>query len=202
MRGAPPRGVFVPSRPGPVTSPSAAPSRPTSTARTTTATAASATTSRRWSSSPPTARPHGRAGPRPELFWATAGGMGLTGVVARAPPCACSRSRRRTMRVDTERIRRPRRPDGPDGAARRPLPYSVAWIDTLARGRRWAGRCSPAATTPSPTSSPARPRRHPLASSPGRPARVLRGLPPASSERPTVRAFNEVWFRKAPSATG
>src|SRR4051794_22572907 len=74
-------------------------------------------------------------GSDPDLFWATAGGMGLTGVILRAQvQMKAIQSSRIT--VDTDRT--------PDLDSLMTLlaetdhlyEYSVAWIDTLAKGKR------------------------------------------------------------------
>ena len=135
----------------------------------------------------------------PELFWATAGGMGLTGVVTEATlrllPVETS-----LISVDTERAAdlddvMARMVEGDDA-----LPL-LGGLDRLPRhrGARSAGRCSPAATTPRSTRSPRRQRdpgrsTSPPASGSPRPPWAPNGL----LNRFTVRAFNEVWFRKAP----
>jgi decaprenylphospho-beta-D-ribofuranose 2-oxidase len=133
----------------------------------------------------------------PELFWATVGGMGLTGVITRAVL--------RTIPVETSSmsVTTTRLPDLEAAMAAmrstdQAFTYSVAWIDTLARGRSM-GRSvlsqgehatrdeltGPA--TRSPLSPPVPPR---LSAPPHLPGGLVR---PA-----TVRAFNEAWFRKAP----
>lgn len=133
----------------------------------------------------------------PDLFWATAGGMGLTGVILRATL--------RLLRVETDRVRVDieRAADLGDAMARMEsgdagYRYSVAWIDCLAGGRR-LGRSvlmrgdhasrdelEPSERTRAPS----------LAGEPRLAA--PRWAPPGLLRPSTVRAFNELWFRSAP----
>ena len=130
-------------------------------------------------------------------FWATAGGMGLTGVVTectfRALPIETSR-----ILVDTERTR-----DLDDVLARMTdgderYRYSVAWIDLLARGSRLGrsvmtrGDHAPAATLAG------RAARDPLGFAPKSLADVPPVVPRGLLNHASVRAFNESWYRKAP----
>ena len=79
------------------------------------------------------------------LFWATIGGMGLTGVIlARHGRPAATETAYFT--VDTDRCTdiddlMARMTDGDEDYT-----YSVAWFDAVTRGGTWAERCSPAAT--------------------------------------------------------
>ncbi len=133
----------------------------------------------------------------PELFWATVGGMGLTGVIT-SVTLRLQRVESGWMSVRTERLgdlaavmRRMREAD-------REATYSVAWIDTLATGSR-LGR--------SVLTTGEHAREADLTPAAGRRRWVLPGdprivAPPVAPSwlisRPTVRAFNEMWFRKAP----
>lgn len=133
----------------------------------------------------------------PEVFWATAGGMGLTGIVLDATiqlqPIGSSR-----LLVDSDRAAdldavMALMVDGDAG-----YDYSVAWIDVMAKGRHLGrsvldrGRFAT--------------RDEVLASGDRRPtdyaAHMLPSLPdvfPSGLVNPlTVKAFNELWFRKAP----
>ena len=133
----------------------------------------------------------------PELFWATAGGMGLTGVILAATvqllPVETS-----LMQVDTERAT-----DLDDLMARLAATdhryrYSVAWIDLLARGAR-TGRAVLTRGDHAPLAAlDARARRDPLAFRPGRLPAPPRLFPEGLLTRTTVGLFNELWYRKAP----
>ncbi len=138
-------------------------------------------------------------GPEPDLFWATAGGMGLTGMVTEAT-LRLLRVESAHIRMDTERAT-----DLDDALARLEAGddayrYSVAWIDCLARGRT-LGRS--VLTRGDHARAEELPRRRPGDALRFDPRPALPGLPWAPSgllNRLTVRAFNEVWFRKAPRA--
>ncbi|WNI17376.1 FAD-binding oxidoreductase [Actinacidiphila sp. ITFR-21] len=133
----------------------------------------------------------------PELFWATAGGMGLTGVILAATvqllPVETS-----LMRVDTERAA-----DLDDlldrlSATDHRYRYSVAWIDLLARGAA-TGRAVLSRGDHAPLDAlPARFRRAPLAFRPGRLPAAPRFVPDGLLGRTTVGLFNELWYRRAP----
>jgi decaprenylphospho-beta-D-ribofuranose 2-oxidase len=135
-----------------------------------------------------------------EAFWATAGGMGLTGIVLRATldllPVTSA-----YMRVDTERATDlddcMRRMSERDDDYR----YSVAWVDSLTRGKAMGRSVLTRGDHASADELPARKlKRGPLhyvaeprlSAPPWVPDGLLRPI--------TVRAFNEAWFRKAPTS--
>lgn len=134
----------------------------------------------------------------PALFWATVGGMGLTGLILqvtlRLLPIETSR-----MRVDTSRI-------GDldelfatmshgDDAAR----YSVAWIDLVATGRHLGRSVLSRADHARLGDLDAQQAVTPFAYGPHQLISVPPLVPPMGVlNHATVAAFNEVWFRKAP----
>ena len=135
-----------------------------------------------------------------ELFWATAGGMGLTGIVTEATlqmiPVETS-----YMLVDTERAVdlddvMDKMLHGDDAYR-----YSVAWIDCQSTGRRLGRSVLTRGDHARLADLPAR-----LAADPDRarsfvPRQLARVpvTPPSGLLNPlTVGAFNEFWFRKAP----
>nr|WP_249419745.1 FAD-binding oxidoreductase [Rhabdothermincola salaria] len=133
----------------------------------------------------------------PELFWATAGGMGLTGVIVDAT-FACPRIGSSQLLVDTDRA-----PDldavmGLMATGDHAYDYSVAWIDLMASGRSLGrsvltrGRFATAdEATEGGASWPFDYRAGVLASAPP-------VVPSGLLNRLSVKAFNELWFRKAP----
>ncbi len=137
-------------------------------------------------------------GTDPDLFWATAGGMGLTGVVTDAT-VRLLRVETPTMLVDTERA--PNLDacmalmDAGDAGYR----YSVAWIDCVARGRSLGRsvltRGDHATRGDLPAGSPAAD----LSTYDPQVRLQVPVTPPAGLLNPwSVAAFNEVWYRKAP----
>jgi len=140
-----------------------------------------------------TVTPHDDA----ELFWATAGGMGLTGVISEATirllPIESS-----MMLVDTERAAdldelMTKLTEGDDAYR-----YSVAWIDCLSRGCA-LGRGVITRGDHAPVEAlPPRRRTRPLVFDPKTRLAAPPWVPNGLLNRWTVRAFNELWFRKAP----
>lgn len=132
----------------------------------------------------------------PDLFWATAGGMGLTGLIIdvtiRLRPIETS-----LLAVDTDRT--------PDLDATIDLmassddryAYSVAWIDLMSTGRRLGrsvlDRGDFATLDQLPASARVAPRRFrsdTIATFPPLPAGLI--------GRASTKAFNELWYRRAP----
>lgn len=142
--------------------------------------------------------------PGTPLFDASAGGMGLTGMILSATvqlqPVETS-----LMSVDTERAT-----DLDDLMARLAATdhryrYSVAWIDLLARGAAMGrsvltrGDHAPLDALP----ARARARRAPLAFRPGQLPAAPSFVPEGLLGKASVGLFNELWYRKAPrSRTG
>jgi decaprenylphospho-beta-D-ribofuranose 2-oxidase len=133
----------------------------------------------------------------PDLFWATAGGMGLTGIVVEATiqlrPVETA-----TMLVDTERAANLEdcmaRMAGRDDDYR----YSVAWIDCLASGAKLGRAVLTRADHARLADLPEARQRDALAFGPKVLAQVPFTPPPGLVNPVTMAAFNEVWFRKAP----
>jgi decaprenylphospho-beta-D-ribofuranose 2-oxidase len=137
----------------------------------------------------------------PDEFWATAGGMGLTGVIVGAT-LALRRVETAQVRVDTERTADlddvlDRMTRGDAG-----YQYSVAWIDCLARGRQLGRSILLRGDHATPEELPLVQRADPL-----RPVKRISLRAPAWAPggllRPsTVRAFNTLWFHRAREAHG
>jgi decaprenylphospho-beta-D-ribofuranose 2-oxidase len=140
------------------------------------------------------------AASHPDLFWATAGGMGLTGVVTRATlqmiPVESG-----YMLVDTERASdlddaMARMVSGDDGYR-----YSVTWIDCQSTGKKLGRSVLTRGDHARLDELPDALRRSPDKARRFVPRTLVNVpvTPPSGLLNPlTVGAFNEFWFRKAP----
>ncbi len=134
----------------------------------------------------------------PELFWATVAGMGLTGIIVDATirliPIATCR-----LAVDTERapdldVLLAAMEEGDDG-----FRYSVAWIDPMAQGRQLGRGILTRADHASIDQVDTRQAVDPLAYDPRQRITVPPLVPPPGViNHTTIKAFNELWYRKAP----
>jgi decaprenylphospho-beta-D-ribofuranose 2-oxidase len=133
----------------------------------------------------------------PALFWATAGGMGLTGLITAATvqlrPVATSR-----VRVDTVRTADIDQTMAVLAEHDRRYGYTVAWSDSLARGAALGRSVITSGDFASPAElSPAQ-ARDPFAFRPGARLGIPPGVPPGLINRYTVALANEAWYRRAP----
>jgi len=129
-----------------------------------------------------------------EFFWATVGGMGLTGVIVEATflliPITSS-----LISVDTTRYRDLESLMAAMVEADSRYRYSVAWVDSLdpkGRGVLTCGDHAPAEALPKAQQA------DPLHYDPKALASAPPFLPGSLLNKFTVRAFNEAWYRKAP----
>ena len=133
----------------------------------------------------------------PDVFAATAGGMGLTGVIV-AATLRLMRLETSWVRVDTERA-----PDLDDAMGRMAsgdagYRYSVAWIDCLAGGARLGRSVLMRGDHAAVDELPARRRAAPLVPPPQALLAAPPWVPGGLLRRATVAAFNEAYFRRAP----
>ena len=138
------------------------------------------------------------ASENPDLFWATIGGMGLTGAILDA---TFSLLRIETSRCIVDTIRCPdfdglieQMSNGDDNVR-----YSVAWVDLLATGGRFGRSVLWRGDHARSDDLPIGQRSDPLSYSP----RQVVSVPPFMPSRGVVNSltstlFNEVWFRKEP----
>ena len=133
----------------------------------------------------------------PDIFWATAGGMGLTGVILDATFMMKAIESSRLV-VDTDRAADL---DAVmalmvEGDAR--YDYSVAWIDLVAKGKHLGRSVLDRGRFARLDELPAGAQRDPFAFESNSLATLPPLVPSGMLSRTSVRAFNEVWFRKAP----
>lgn len=133
----------------------------------------------------------------PQLFWGTAGGMGLTGIILRA--------RIQLTRVETSRVRVDTVRAGNIDEAMTYLSdtddrygYTVAWLDCLATGASLGRSVITSGDFAKVADLGPKDRGDPLAFRPSARLGAPDLFPSGLINRYTVALFNELWFRKAP----
>jgi decaprenylphospho-beta-D-ribofuranose 2-oxidase len=129
-----------------------------------------------------------------ELFWATIGGMGLTGVIVEAT-ITLIQITSSLIRVDTTRHRDLESLMNAMVAADAKYRYSVAWVDSLDSKGRGVLTCGDHAPV---ESLPPSLQGDPLNYEPKAMGTAPTFLPGGLLNKLTVRAFNEGWYRRAP----
>ena len=133
----------------------------------------------------------------PMWFWATVGGMGLTGIVLRVSLQMLSIQSSR-VRVETERLGNfdavcaAMSGEGEDDSYR----YSVCWVDLLATGSSM-GRG--VLTRGDHATAAEADNDDPLAYDPRLKVSAPGWVPNGLLNKFSIKAFNEAWYRKAPS---
>jgi len=139
-----------------------------------------------------------RDGPESELFWATVGGMGLTGIMLRAT-VALHRTESAYFVVDTDRTDNLDElltllTDGSDDR----YAYSAAWFDTTTTGAALGRAVLTRGSLARRDELPAKLRRAPLKFDAPQLLRFPDVFPNGLANPRTLRAFSELWWRKAP----
>jgi decaprenylphospho-beta-D-ribofuranose 2-oxidase len=152
----------------------------------------------------PSGRGSAQHGENADEFWATCGGLGLTGTVVEAT-IRLHAIETSLLRVDTDRV-----PDldtllalVSEGGLRHR--YSVAWVDFLARGRSLGRSVLTQADFARRDELPNSGRRgirrwerDPLAYRTPPPVPALRAVPGGVLNKGSILAFNELWYRLHP----
>jgi len=132
-----------------------------------------------------------------ELFWATVGGMGLTGVILRAT-VALQRTETAYFTVDTQRCT-----DLDDLMASmtdgdQSYTYSVAWFDAVTRGKHLGRAVLTRGDKAKISDLPTKLRSEPLRFVAPSFGTIPEVFPNRMVNKLTAKAFSEMWFRKAP----
>ena len=137
-------------------------------------------------------------GPEAELFWATVGGMGLTGVIVSAT-VQLHRTESAYFVVDTDRTRDLDEllallTDGSDDT----YGYSAAWFDTTTTGAKLGRAVLTRGSLATRDQLPGKFRADPLKFEAPQLLTFPDAFPNGLANRATLRAFSELWYRKAP----
>ncbi|OLF16981.1 D-arabinono-1,4-lactone oxidase, partial [Actinophytocola xanthii] len=140
-------------------------------------------------------------GPDQELFWATVGGMGLTGIVLRAT-LHLNHVETAYFLVDTDQV------DNLDELMARQsvddesYVESVSWFDAVTTGPNLGRGILTRANHARLEDLPAKRREHPLRFEAPQLLTVPDMFPPGMLNKLTARIFSELWYRKSPTRHG
>lgn len=137
-------------------------------------------------------------GPDAELFWATVGGMGLTGIVLRAT-LHLNHVETAYFLVDTEQIG-----NLDDLMARQSVDdesyvESVSWFDAVTTGPHFGRGILTRANHATVSDLPKKKQQHPLKFDAPQLLTVPNVFPPRMLNKLTARVFSELWYRKSPT---
>jgi decaprenylphospho-beta-D-ribofuranose 2-oxidase len=137
-------------------------------------------------------------GPESDLFWATVGGVGLTGIILRAT-VAMTRTESAYFVADLERTADldetiERFSDGSDDR----YGYSSAWFDSISTGRRLGRAAIGRGSLATLDQLPPKLRRDPLRFDAPTLARLPDVMPGGLANRATFSLIGELYYRKTP----
>ncbi len=136
-------------------------------------------------------------GGEPELFWATAGGMGLTGIILRA---SIQMKSVETSRVIVDTVRTASIDDTMAylSSTDKDYDYTVAWTDCLATRGSLGRSVITSGDFATMSEVRYRDREHPLEFAPSALASAPKVFPSGLINAWSVRALNEAYYRRAP----
>jgi decaprenylphospho-beta-D-ribofuranose 2-oxidase len=132
-----------------------------------------------------------------DLFWATAGGMGLTGFIAQAT-IQLKRVETSRCRVDTVRTADIDETMAVLAEHDKKYGYTVAWSDSTARGKALGRSVITSGDFATVADLPAAARGNPFAFDPRARLRAPDIFPSGLLNRYSIALANEAWYRKAP----
>jgi decaprenylphospho-beta-D-ribofuranose 2-oxidase len=140
-------------------------------------------------------------GPDADLFWATAGGMGLTGVIVRAT-LRLNRVETAYFKVDTDQIDNLDELMAKQSVDDEKYLESVSWFDSTSTGAHLGRGILTRANHATLDDLPRRLRKNPLKFDAPQLVTFPDVFPPGLLNKLTARMFNELWYRKSPTKYG
>jgi decaprenylphospho-beta-D-ribofuranose 2-oxidase len=140
-------------------------------------------------------------GPEAELFWATVGGMGLTGVVLSAT-LHVNRVETAYFKVDTEQLANLDELMARQSVGDEDYVESVSWFDAVTTGAHLGRGILTRANHALVADLPEKLRADPLKFDAPQLLTVPDVFPPGMLNKLTAKVFSEVWYRKSPTKAG